>query len=207
MVSFCLGNCLEGLVLVCAQGNLCDIDITIAHRHGSEILLLGLLAACSELCHSTFRSCLGGLSAGVGIDLGVEDEDVDILAGSKYVIESAVADIICPAVAAEDPLALLCQEISVLLYNLCLSGIIGSKGSKQLIGSSTVGGAVILCIQPLLCSSVSALCKNLCRVSNLCADRILCKEHTKAELCVVLEQRIAPCRTMSLRIHGVRRGR
>jgi len=43
------------------------------------------------------------LSAGVGVDLGVEDKDVDVLAGAEDVIESAETDIKGPSIAAEDP--------------------------------------------------------------------------------------------------------
>ena len=50
---------------------------------------------------------LGGLAAGVGVDLGVEDEDVDVLAGGKHVVQAAEADVVGPAVAAEDPDGLL----------------------------------------------------------------------------------------------------
>ena len=38
------------------------------------------------------------LSAGVGIHLGVDDDDVDILAASQDVVEAAESDIIAPAV-------------------------------------------------------------------------------------------------------------
>ena len=40
---------------------------------------------------------------GVGIDLGIEHQDVDVFAGSKDMVEVPVADIVGPAVAAEDP--------------------------------------------------------------------------------------------------------
>ena len=51
------------------------------------------------------------LAAGVGIDLGVEHQDVDVAARCEHVIEPAVADVVGPAVAADDPDALLDQVV------------------------------------------------------------------------------------------------
>ena len=63
---------------------------------------------------------LGSLAAGVGVDLGVEYEHVDILAGCEHVIESAISDVVCPTVATEDPEGLLGQEDLVLKHGSCL---------------------------------------------------------------------------------------
>ncbi len=46
---------------------------------------------------------LGGLAAGVGIDLGVEHQHVDVAPRGQHVVEPAVADVIGPAVAADEP--------------------------------------------------------------------------------------------------------
>ena len=51
------------------------------------------------------------LAAGVGIDLGVQDQDVHVAAGCEDVVEAAVADVISPAVAADDPDALLDEVV------------------------------------------------------------------------------------------------
>ena len=47
---------------------------------------------------------LDSLAARVGIYFRIEDEYVDILIQGQDVIQAAIADIISPAVAAEDPL-------------------------------------------------------------------------------------------------------
>ncbi len=73
----------------------------------------GFLTGSSELADLTDVGGLGSLSAGVGVNLGVEDEDVDIVAGSQDVIQTAEADIVGPTVAAEDPEGLLGQVILV----------------------------------------------------------------------------------------------
>ena len=97
-ISLCLGDGLDSLVLISAHGDLCYIYIAIAHCHSGQILLNGLLTVGSELSDSAFRSSLGGLSACVGVNFCVEAEYVDILAGSQNVVDTAVADIVCPAV-------------------------------------------------------------------------------------------------------------
>ena len=126
------------------------IYITIGHCDTRKIFLAGLLTTCSELCYCTGRSRLGGLSTCVGVNLGIEYHYVDVLAGSKYMIEAAEADIISPAVTTEDPLALLSEEV-LILYEI-LGKIIGliSKCCNELIGSCTVGSADTEGIKPLL---------------------------------------------------------
>ena len=83
----------------------------------------------ANLATAPAGSGLGGLSAGVGVHLGVDDDDVahfnafiqrcsqpsaDILAAGQHVVETAEADIIAPTVAAEDPLALLDEAVTEL---------------------------------------------------------------------------------------------
>ena len=51
------------------------------------------------------------LAAGVGIDFGVQHQHVDVAAAGQHVIQPAVADVVGPAVAAEDPDALAHQLI------------------------------------------------------------------------------------------------
>jgi len=50
---------------------------------------------------SAHRGGLGGLSAGIGVYLGIENQQVDILAGGDDVVQTAVTDVIGPAVAAD----------------------------------------------------------------------------------------------------------
>ena len=72
-----------------------------------QVLLRRSLAAGGELGHGAPRRRLGHLPAGVGVDLGVEHQDVDVAARRQHVVEAAVADVVGPAVAADDPDALL----------------------------------------------------------------------------------------------------
>ena len=62
------------------------------------------------MCDGAERCRLGCLSARIGVDFGVEDEQVYILARSDDVVQSAVTDVISPAVAADDP-DRLCNQV------------------------------------------------------------------------------------------------
>ncbi len=44
-------HCFEGLLEVCAHGDLSNIDVTIGHSNLSKVLLLDVLACCSKLCN------------------------------------------------------------------------------------------------------------------------------------------------------------
>ncbi len=69
------------------------------------------LPPAANLATARARRGFGLLASGVGVNLGVEDEEVDVLAAGNYVIEAAVADVIGPAVAADDPDALFDEHV------------------------------------------------------------------------------------------------
>ena len=99
-----LADRLQHLILVGTHVDLGNVDVAVGHRHHAEILLLRLLARCGKLCNRSRRRGLRRLTARIGVNLGVKDHDVDVFARSEHVIHTAVADVVCPAVAAEDPL-------------------------------------------------------------------------------------------------------
>ena len=105
-----------------------------------------LLTSGGELCHLTDVGGLGSLTAGVGINFGIEDEDVDVFAGCQYVVYAAEADVVCPAVAAEDPAGLLVQII-LLGQDVCcqaasLTVTVILTGSLQLLHMSQIAFGV-----------------------------------------------------------------
>ena len=111
-----------------------NVYIAVAHRDLGEALLLGGLAGRRELRNRADVGRLGGLTAGVGVNLGIEYHDVYILAGSEDMIQAAEADIISPAVAAEDPDGLLGQVF--LMRNDFLAGV--AAGSRALLKLSLI---------------------------------------------------------------------
>ena len=77
-IGFRFGDGLEGLFLAGAHGDLRHVHVAVAHGHEAQIFLAAHLAVGGELRHSPGGRGLGRLAAGVGIDFGVEDEDVDV---------------------------------------------------------------------------------------------------------------------------------
>ncbi len=102
----------QGLGVLAAVGHPGDIDVFVVHGQQREVLLARLFAAGRELGHRAARCRLGGLSAGVRVDLGIQYQQVHVLAGSQYVVDAAVADVVRPAVAADDPDTLAAQVLA-----------------------------------------------------------------------------------------------
>jgi hypothetical protein len=88
------------------------------------------LAARGKLRRGADRRGLGGLSAGVGVNLGIHDQHVHVEVCGQHVIQAAEADIVGPAVAAVHPDGLLGQLIGVILYEFHVRAGIGGSGNK-----------------------------------------------------------------------------
>src|SRR5699024_639332 len=210
-ISFRLSQSLDGLVHVSAHRDLCYIDVAVGHCNLCQALLGNRLTSSSKLCYLTDLGSLGSLTAGVGVNLGVEYHDVDIFAGSQNVVQTAEADIVCPAVAAEYPNGFLGEVLFVFEDFLCLVAAAGFQSSDQLLGSSLVLFAVVDGVQIFLASSLNSLVAAvLDQVANLLdqavTNNLLAQVHTEAVLRVVLEQGVCPSRTMALCVDGVWRG-
>ena len=80
VVSFCLADCLEGLSVVGSHCNLCAVYVTVGGCDESEVFLAYALAGSGKLGDSADRSSLGCLAAGVGVNLSVDYENVDVFA-------------------------------------------------------------------------------------------------------------------------------
>ena len=64
-----------------------------------------------ELGNCRARCGFARLTTGVGIHFRVEHQDVDVASAGKHVVETTVADIVCPAVTAHDPDGFLDQAV------------------------------------------------------------------------------------------------
>ncbi len=101
------------------------------------------------------RGRLGGLSTGIGVHLGVEHKYIDIFTGGQDVIESAVSDVVRPAVAADDPGRTLHQIVGIL--DECGDQIflrfalVGFECGFICVADRTGGLAVLEIVQPGLC--------------------------------------------------------
>ena len=164
MVSFSFLDCLQGLVLISTHVDLSNIDITVAHSHHAEILFLGSLTAGSELSNSSFRRGLGGLAARVGVNFGIEDKNVDIIAGSEDVIQSAVTDIVSPAVTTKDPLGTFNEELFVVVdgFEFVVTALFSLEQSFELFSAFTAAFANFsVSIQSSIAAFRSALTESL----------------------------------------------
>ena len=89
---------LQGLSVVCADGDTAHVNVLVAHGDEAQVLLTGALTSGSEEGDCATVRGLGSLSTGVGIHFGIEDADVHVLAGSHHVVETTVTDVVCPTV-------------------------------------------------------------------------------------------------------------
>ena len=93
----------NGLRRIGAHRDLADVDVAVRDGHHSEVFLAACLAAGREFGHGAAERRLRRLAASVRVDAGVEHEDVDVATGRQHMIQAAVADVVRPAVAADDP--------------------------------------------------------------------------------------------------------
>ena len=208
-----LCDCFDCLIVISAHSDLCYVYIAIAHCDACHIFLLGLFTTCCELCYCTSRSSFGGLSACVGVNLGIEHHYVDIFSAGKYVVYAAESDIVSPSVATEDPLGFLSEEVFVLNDVSANVAVSVFDCFYKFLGCSSVGSAAVKGIQ-ILFACCFYFFRSFLGVHNIlnfgfqaAADCFLSEKHTITELCVVLEQGVGPCRALSFLVYSVRSGR
>ena len=124
-------------------------------------------------------------------------------------VNTAEADVICPSVAAEDPYGLLGKEFLVVNDILAVLTIDAVESGNKRISSSAVLRSVIDCVKISLGSRLD-LIGGLVAVSdslNLSyepvANCVLTEEHTVTVLCVILEQGVCPCGTVTVLVNGI----
>ena len=193
----------DELVGIGTHGALCHIHIVVGHHQHTKVFLLGLLAAGLELGHGAHGSGLGGLSAGVGIHLGVHQQDVDVLAHGEHMVQTAVADVVGPAVAAVHPHGLL-GHILLALEDLVHDGLLLGRElailqqRHQRLGSGSGGVQILVGLQPLGNGGLDGLILGqriqlLDVAGDALAQLLDSQTHTVGELGVVLKQGVRPC--------------
>ena len=208
-ISLCLCDGLHCLVEICAHGNLCHIYISIAHGNAGQVFLLHFLAACCKLGNRTCRGSFGRLSACVGVHFCIKYHDIDIFSAGKYMVQTAESYIVRPAVTAKDPLGFFTQEVFLFQNLLCFLTAACFQGCNQFFCGQSVDGTVLISIQPffrcrfhILIGSVGSNAFQF-RLQSA-ADCVLSQKHTISKLCRIFKERIGPCRTSALGIHGIR---
>ena len=207
-IGFRLTDGLEGLGLIVAHGHLGHVDVAVAHGDGAQVLLLDLLAAGGELGHRSGGRGLGGLSAGVGVHLGIHDQHIDVPVLGQHVIDAAEADVIGPAVTAEGPHGLL-GEIFLVLEDK--SGLIarlgllqsGHQGVRYLAGLGGVAPVGKVILHSLLGDAL--FLQSLQAQFHLAVDGAMGTQEAIGELGVVLKQGLLPGGAVAAGVAAIRR--
>ena len=199
---------LEGLVEICAQGHLRHIDAAVGHHHVGQVLLSALLAIGGKLRHGAGGGGFAHLAAGIGVDLGIKDQDIDIGPAGHDMIQPAKADIVGPAIAAQDPVGLFAEELLVM-QKLLGAGIQAlGKDINEGIGSGEVRFAVLqrgkVIFQHLFfVRGLDIADEGFGFPYQALAHGILRQVHAVAVFGVILEEGIGPGRTLALLILGI----
>jgi hypothetical protein len=139
---------LERLRVLGAEGDARDVDVAVAHGQHAQVLLRARLAGDCELRRGAHRRRLRGLAAGIRVDLGVDDEDIHLAPEREHMVEAAVADVVRPAVAADDPDALLDEIVGEQREPLGLPSadrreqLLQLRDARPLRGDARLGGLV-----------------------------------------------------------------
>src|SRR5581483_2535587 len=151
------------------------------------------------------------MAAGVRVDLGIEDEDVDVAAGGQDVVEAAVADVVCPAIAADDPDALLDERIGEIAEVAGFGSIDAGEflfeglDALALLEDALFGFLIGVDegLGELLSDEEAETPDELAGVFVLLIDG---EAHAEAEFRVVLEERVRPGGSAAVLVGAVRSG-
>ncbi len=210
-----LGEGAEGLAHIGVEGDGGDVDVLVGHGHHAHLLLVGSLTSGGELDLGGERGGLGLLATGVGVHLGIEDDDVDILAGREDVVDATVTDIVGPTITTDDPLGDLGEQ--VLLGDDGLEGLggvggvhdgeLGVDGLGDLLAGLGVGEVdepVAEEVHELGLEGVLLLLEELLDVGLEGVTSLGGGDgHAEAVLGVILEEGVGPGGTLALLVHGV----
>ena len=96
-------HCPNGLFWIRPEGDLTDINMAVIDSDEPQILLRNELSAGRELCRRSAWGRLRFLAARIRIDFRVHDQNIDVAVVGQHVIETAEANVVGPAIAANDP--------------------------------------------------------------------------------------------------------
>jgi GNAT superfamily N-acetyltransferase len=132
VVGLRLAERLQRLLGVGAHRHPGHVHVAVRDGLQGQVLLARLLARRGELGDGADRRGLRGLAAGVGVHLGVEHQHVDVAARGEHVVEAAGADVVGPAVAADDPHRLRRIRWSATAAQVLHSGPVIPSSGQQL---------------------------------------------------------------------------
>ncbi len=171
------------------------------------------LPAAANLADGAERRRLRRLAAGVRVDLGVEHQDVDVAPVGQHVIEAAVADVVGPAVAADEPDALLHQVVGERFEAACLGGVQSRPARPRSATTRSRWAAMpglvrLVGVENRRRQAVAELRRDVLDEAARGRDvRVERQAEAEAELGVVLEQRVRPGRAAAVAVGRVGRRR
>ncbi|MNG97572.1 hypothetical protein D3C79_566900 [compost metagenome] len=178
--------------------------MAIHHDAGAEILARLALALLAKLGDGAERRRLGLLATGVGVALGVEHQHVDVLPQTQHMVEPAEADVIGPAIAADEPDRLVHQVIRIprQLSGARLGAIL-QQAAQLLDMGPLLGDRQTGVLQPLLQLGRDDIPQTRHQTAYPIAMLIDGEPEAQAKLGVVLEQGVGPGRAAPLGVGGV----
>ncbi|MNZ71755.1 hypothetical protein D3C78_901210 [compost metagenome] len=87
--------------------------MAVHHHAYTQIFARFAFAVFAKFGHCAQRRCFGRLSARIGITLRIKHQDIDVFAQTQNMIQTTEADIVGPAVTANQPDRFLHQRVSV----------------------------------------------------------------------------------------------
>ena len=210
VVCLCLADSLEGLGVVGTHRNLCAIYVAVCRSNQAEVFLADALACGGKLGDSAERGRLGCLTAGVRVNFGVEHDDVDVLARSEHVVETAETDVVCCAVTGDDTLRAgdqIALEFEDALADVASAGL---AERHELVGDLAGDAGAVAVVEPLLCERLDFVRALVAaesgghQVGKTVLKLLGGDLHAEAEFGEVLEERVGPCGTVAFGVGGVR---
>ena len=209
---FCIDKGSQGMLVVEAHGNTSHIDVTVGNCHQPQVFLGQSLALGGKTCHCAARGGLGSLATGIRIYLGIEDQQVNIAPGGDDMVKTAVANIVCPAIAADNPNGFFDQGIGYCGQVLGLRDLGFGKFHLEgvdpfaLLLDAQIGRLVGFekAIDQILAKLINEGRQNIPGVLNLLIE---CQAEAQAEFGVILKQTVGPSRATSFLVKSVRSGR
>mmetsp|Transcript_7487 Transcript_7487/g.20229 ORF Transcript_7487/g.20229 Transcript_7487/m.20229 type:complete len:1155 (+) Transcript_7487:2178-5642(+) len=146
---------LHRLVDVRRKRNGGHVGVLVHHGDRAQVLLLPSVAASCHLLRDALGGGLGELEAGVGVALGVKNQDVDVLARGQHVVQAAEADVVGPTVAADDPMRRRDEHVGAALHGpdeVRRGELLGLRGEEalQLIEHHVARVRAVGDVEPLL---------------------------------------------------------
>ncbi len=112
-IGFRFLNRFHRLIQLRPQRNLCNIHVPVHHHTDAKIFTCLALAVFTKFGDGSERCGFRRLSTRIGVALGVQYQNIDVLGQAQDVIQAAKTNIVSPAIAANQPDGFLDQCVGI----------------------------------------------------------------------------------------------